>query len=179
MGGAGVAHQLGHLPGARAVVLKGVSGSWTFFQTGPQWSLSRLFCTGAPRASLSAATTRIAPPFSTAARIHRECLELTRDRARFPARTRPYSSRAPFAPSQTRVGQPSFPSAKIKDLIFPLTFPSPTLLHHHSVHPWSPADCVYLDSMSGYHFPAVMVRCKRAPATRAILHCHANACDVG
>jgi hypothetical protein len=24
-----------------------------------------------------------------------------------------------------------------------------------------------------------MVRCKRAPATRAILHCHANACDVG
>lgn len=116
---------------------------------------------------------------STAARIHRECLELTRDRARFPARTRPYSSRAPFAPSQTRVGQPSFPSAKIKDLIFPLTFPSPTLLHHHSVHPWSPADCVYLDSMSGYHFPAVMVRCKRAPATRAILHCHANACDVG
>jgi hypothetical protein len=47
------------------------------------------------------------------------------------------------------------------------------------VHPWSPADCVYLDSMSGYHFPAVMVRCKRAPATRAILHCHANACDVG
>ena len=47
------------------------------------------------------------------------------------------------------------------------------------MHPWSPADCVYLDSMSGYHFPAVMVRCKRAPATRAILHCHANACDVG
>lgn len=47
------------------------------------------------------------------------------------------------------------------------------------MHPWSPADCVYLDSMSGYHFPAVMVRCKRAPATRAILHCHANACDIG
>jgi hypothetical protein len=24
-----------------------------------------------------------------------------------------------------------------------------------------------------------MVRCKRAPALRAIVHCHANACDVG
>ena len=31
----------------------------------------------------------------------------------------------------------------------------------------------------GYHFPAVMVRCKRAPAVRAIVHCHANACDMG
>jgi len=47
------------------------------------------------------------------------------------------------------------------------------------VHPWSPADCVYLDSMTGYHFPAVLIRCKRAPAVRTIVHCHANACDIG
>tara|TARA_B110000977_G_scaffold185711_1_gene250821 strand:- start:1064 stop:2326 length:1263 start_codon:yes stop_codon:yes gene_type:complete len=33
--------------------------------------------------------------------------------------------------------------------------------------------------MSGYHFPAVFVRCKRGPATRTVIHCHANACDVG
>lgn len=48
-----------------------------------------------------------------------------------------------------------------------------------STHPWSPADCVWLDSMAGYHFPAVFVRCKRGPATRTVVHCHANACDVG
>lgn len=47
------------------------------------------------------------------------------------------------------------------------------------MHPWSPADCVYLDSMTGYHFPAVLIRCKRAPAVRTIVHCHANACDIG
>lgn len=51
--------------------------------------------------------------------------------------------------------------------------------NRRSTHPWSPADCVHLDSMEGYQFPAVMVRCKRAPALRAIVHCHANACDVG
>ena len=33
--------------------------------------------------------------------------------------------------------------------------------------------------MAGYHFPAVFVRCKRGPATRTVVHCHANACDVG
>ena len=33
--------------------------------------------------------------------------------------------------------------------------------------------------MAGYHFPAVMVRCKRAPAVRTVMHCHANACDIG
>ena len=36
-----------------------------------------------------------------------------------------------------------------------------------------------MDSMEGYHFPVVMIRCERAPAARVILHCHANACDVG
>ena len=33
--------------------------------------------------------------------------------------------------------------------------------------------------MAGYHFPAVFVRCKRGPATRTVVHCHANACDMG
>ena len=33
--------------------------------------------------------------------------------------------------------------------------------------------------MAGYHFPAVFVRCKRGPATRTVVHCHANACDIG
>ena len=33
--------------------------------------------------------------------------------------------------------------------------------------------------MFGYHFPAVVIRCKRAPAVRTIVHCHANACDIG
>ena len=54
-----------------------------------------------------------------------------------------------------------------------------TTVHARSTHPWSPADCVWLDSMAGYHFPAVFVRCKRGPATRTVVHCHANACDMG
>ena len=33
--------------------------------------------------------------------------------------------------------------------------------------------------MACYHFPAVFVRCKRGPATRTVVHCHANACDIG
>ena len=53
------------------------------------------------------------------------------------------------------------------------------LVSRDSTHPWSPADCVWLDSMAGYHFPAVFVRCKRGPATRTVVHCHANACDIG
>ena len=57
--------------------------------------------------------------------------------------------------------------------------PTDTTVHARSTHPWSPADCVWLDSMAGYHFPAVFVRCKRGPATRTVVHCHANACDMG
>jgi pimeloyl-ACP methyl ester carboxylesterase len=57
--------------------------------------------------------------------------------------------------------------------------PVQTDRHARSTHPWSPADCVWLDSMAGYHFPAVFVRCKRGPATRTVVHCHANACDMG
>ena len=79
------------------------------------------------------------------------------------------------------LGEDPFESswAEQVSLINKAIFQAPAPSYSKSVHPWSPADCVYLDSMSGYHFPAVMVRCKRAPATRAILHCHANACDVG
>ena len=61
----------------------------------------------------------------------------------------------------------------------PLSKPTDTTVHARSTHPWSPADCVWLDSMAGYHFPAVFVRCKRGPATRTVVHCHANACDMG
>jgi hypothetical protein len=58
-------------------------------------------------------------------------------------------------------------------------FQAPEPSYSASNHPWSPADAVMLDTRLGYHFPAVMIKCKRAPATRAVIHCHANACDVG
>jgi len=58
-------------------------------------------------------------------------------------------------------------------------FQAPSPSYSKTTHPWSPADCVLLDSLEGYHFPAVMIRCKRTPAVRAIVHCHANACDIG
>jgi len=34
-------------------------------------------------------------------------------------------------------------------------------------------------SGAGYEFPCVWVPCRRAPVERVIIHCHANACDIG
>lgn len=108
------------------------------------------------------------------------------NKAIFQAPAPSYSKRCAPPPSRRKkgakraLGVPTqIPPARAR----PLTLSPPPRPPLHpfpsSVHPWSPADCVYLDSMTGYHFPAVLIRCKRAPAVRTIVHCHANACDIG
>ena len=58
-------------------------------------------------------------------------------------------------------------------------FQAPPKSHDDKSHPWSPAHCVRLRSGAGYDFPCVWVPCRRTKAERVIIHCHANACDVG
>lgn len=46
-------------------------------------------------------------------------------------------------------------------------------------HPWSPAHAVAVRSGKDYDFPCVWVPCRRTAAERVVIHCHANACDIG
>ena len=72
-----------------------------------------------------------------------------------------------------------WPSVESMSLINRAIFQAPPKSYDDKSHPWSPAHCVRLRSGAGYDFPCVWVPCRRTKAERVIIHCHANACDVG
>ena len=72
-----------------------------------------------------------------------------------------------------------WPSVESVSLINRAIFQAPPKSYDDQSHPWSPAHCVRLRSGAGYDFPCVWVPCRRTKAERVIIHCHANACDVG
>jgi len=72
-----------------------------------------------------------------------------------------------------------WPSVESVSLINRAIFQAPPKSYDDRSHPWSPAHYVRLRSGAGYDFPCVWVPCRRTNAERVIIHCHANACDVG
>ena len=72
-----------------------------------------------------------------------------------------------------------WPRAEGMSLINKAIFQAPASSYGARSHPWSPAHCARVRSGAGYEFPCVWIACKRAPAERVVIHCHANACDIG
>jgi len=79
-----------------------------------------------------------------------------------------------FGPETTE-----WPTFEGMSLVNRAIFQAPPPSYGERSHPWSPAHCVMLDSGAGYAFPCVWVPCRRTRAERVIIHCHANACDIG
>lgn len=76
-------------------------------------------------------------------------------------------------------GDEEWPSVEGASFINRAIFQAPPSSYGEKQHPWSPAHCVRVRSGVGYEFPCVWVPCRRAPAERVVIHCHANACDIG
>ena len=95
------------------------------------------------------------------------------------AGTRDDARRRATADDEPLTHEREWPRAEGMSLINKAIFQAPASSYGARSHPWSPAHCARVRSGAGYDFPCVWIPCKRAPAERVIIHCHANACDIG
>ncbi|CEG00772.1 unnamed product [Ostreococcus tauri] len=72
-----------------------------------------------------------------------------------------------------------WPAMEGASLINRAIFQAPAPSYTARRHPWSPAHLVAVRSGKDYDFPCVWVPCRRTAAERVVIHCHANACDIG